>query len=465
MEKRPSVHLIGFAGIGMRGITRLFLQAGWRVSGSERMTHPEVENEFKAMGFEVVDESESLDSRSPDFVVYSTAVDEDHPQRSWSSKRVLTYSENSLYKDFFNKPLVHRSQALAYFFHKSPKRVAVAGCHGKTTCSSWLSYILGNAKDASYCVGGIVKGLEKTANLDEGDTFVIEADESDGSMVAYKSTHLLITNLDEDHMSYWNKAENLFQAMYDFAKSADQLILCRDDVRLKEWPLKAITYGFSSDADMKITSFQSHEGGSDIALEFKGRSLGIFHSKLLGAHNAVNLAGVISTLIALKEDFQALRPWIESFDGPKRRLERLGKSGNVIWYDDYAHHPVEIQATLKALKEAMPTKRIRVIFQPHRATRLRDFFDEFALSFKDVDELWIPPVYLAGESPIEGFDTKALAKKIQEKTKKTPRAFTSLEELKNAVNSDMSCDICLTMGAGDITYLGRRQTGIKEAYL
>lgn len=442
MQRSGKIHFIGAGGIGMRGLVKLCLLKGWKVSASERKLHPELEKELLGLGLEILSEQENLADHGVSCVVYSTAVSRDHPQRKWANEKGL---------------LMHRSECLAQLFHDNHERIAVAGSHGKTTCSSWLAYTLYRLKGSGFCVGGIVSSLESTADLGKGESFVIEADESDGSFINYDPTHLLVTNLDVDHMDHWKTAEALFAGMQAFSSKAKNLVICSDDNRLKAWNLPALRYGFEPDAQLRIERFTSNEKGSEITLSLEKHTLGTFNSKLWGKHNALNLAGVVGVCLSLGLDIETCKPFIESFEGAKRRLEFLGIQQTVAWYDDYAHHPNEIQATLKAIRDAIgSSKQLRVIFQPHRPSRLRDLLEEFANSFYDASDLWLVPLYLSNEMPIEGIHSDLLKKRIEQTTPEVKlRLFSSLDEAQETAKKDLSTDFCLTMGAGDITYLGR----------
>lgn len=444
MSLNPPVHFIGVSGIGMRGVAKLCLQKGWKVSGSDSKFDPEAEKDLTTRGMLVIPEKDDLSTRHLGAVVYSSGVRPGHIQRSFAESHGILW---------------HRSQCLAHFFHERKKRIAVTGTHGKTTTSSWLAHVLNRAFGAGFCVGGVVNTMKTTAELGIGDLFVIEADESDGSMVNYKPTHLIITNLEADHLDYWRSMERLKEGMQQYAQVADEVILCCDDPILKTWKQKAILYGFDERAHLRITNFTSDEQGSTISLGWLGTDLGAFRTRMWGRHNAQNLAAVVALCLRLQMNVETIRELVATFQGAKRRLEYLGSYQGVSWYDDYGHHPTEIHSTMLAVRGAVGSSRkIRLIFQPHRATRLRDLMQEFSVCFDYVDELWLLPLYLAGEDPLEGIDSVHLAENIKRLAPEVKlRLFESFDEAELAAKNESSgVHICVTMGAGDITQLGRR---------
>lgn len=443
MTLPQSIHFIGAAGIGMQGLACLCLSAGMRVSGSDQCVSSPAMTQLHQKGMAIIDEKDSLGSADPNIVVYSTAVRPDHHQRQWALQR---------------QRLWHRSECLAFFFHQHERRVAVAGTHGKTTISSWVAFVLKTLQGAGCCVGGYVQPLDLSAwPCSEGSTFVIEADESDGSLDKYQPTTLVVSNLEADHLDYWRSPERLFDFVKAYIKQAPEAIICADDPLLSSWGLPATYYGFSDQSDLCITRFVPHSLGSTLDLRWKGKSIGTFTTSLWGRHNALNAAAVLAVALKHGCDLEQLRLTLPLFKGAKRRLENLGSFHGMICYDDYAHHPSEVIATLEAVRNALgPHVRIRVIFQPHRATRLQSCLQEFCNSFFHADELWICPLYLAGEAPIENVNSMALAAALMSKPSKL--SIKLLDNLPHALDELRKSPfegVCITMGAGDITWLLR----------
>lgn len=441
------VHFIGVAGIGMRGLARLCLKKGWQVSGSDDHASLNSLSSLIEMGLQMKPESLDLSEINPEWVVYSSAIAPLHPQRVWAEDR---------------EKLLHRSELLASFFNQADHRIAVTGSHGKTTVSSWVSHVLHLKHAASYCVGGVIKSFGLTADLGSSHEWVIEADESDGSLKNYEPSCVVITNISDDHLNHWGSVEALESFMLGYAKAARTAILCQDDPRLSKWPIRALRYGFDSSSDLRIEKFHANEKGLEAHLIYRGDDLGIFKSRLIGKHNAQNMAAVVAVCLSLGMAPNDIKPVIATFEGAGRRLEALGELAGMRFYDDYAVHPTEIATSIRALKNLLREKeKLRVIFQPHRSSRLKNLMSSIAESLKEADELWICPLYLAGEPALEGIDSQALAEKIRELyPKQVLRLFNVLEDVREALKDELNqknntpC-ICATMGAGSVTHTAR----------
>lgn len=445
MEDTLRIHFIGVAGIGMRGLARICLQKGWKVSGSDDRASSAVLQPLVKAGMKILPEDFDLANENPDWVVYSSAIALDHPQRSWASA---------------TGRLQHRSQLLASFFNQAEHRVAVTGSHGKTTVSSWLSHVLHLRSGASYCVGGLVRSLGQTASMAEPREWVIEADESDGSLDIYEPTCLVITNINDDHLNHWKTLDALESFMMKYAQRALSPVICQDDPRMAKWPIRGLRYGFASESDLRITHWESTDTGLNVQLSYRGDDLGIFKSQLVGKHNAQNLTAVVAACLCLGLQPCEIKPLLASFEGAGRRLEFVGQVEDIRYFDDYAVHPREIETTIEALRSLLKTnEELRVIFQPHRSTRLSSLMKDIAKSLRGADELWICPLYLAGEEPIDGVDSPALADQISKLwPEKRLVLFDSLKDVQEALKYSLQkkqTGICATMGAGNVTSLAR----------
>jgi UDP-N-acetylmuramate--alanine ligase len=441
------LHFIGVAGIGMRGLARLCLKKGWQVTGSDDAASQKVLGPLIEMGLQNLPENHALDEMNPDWVIYSSAIAPTHPQRSWADAQ---------------GKLLHRSQLLASFFNQADHRVAVTGSHGKTTVSSWASHVLHLKHAASYCVGGIIQSLGLSADLASNHEWVIEADESDASLKNYEPSCVVITNINNDHLNTWETVDALEKFMLAYAKAARSPIICQDDPRMARWPICALRYGFDPASDLRLVDFHTSEEGLEAHLIYRGDDLGLFKSRLIGRHNAQNMAAVVAVCLSLGMSVSDIKPVIASFKGAGRRLEALGELAGVQFYDDYAVHPTEIETSIGALKNLLKAQeKLRVIFQPHRSSRLKDLMVSIAQSLKGADELWICPLYLAGEPEIEGINSQALTKLIQEFYPDKPlRLFDSLEKVQEALREETDSSakprICATMGAGSVTNMARQ---------
>ena len=442
------VHFIGAAGIGMRGLVRLCLQNGWRVSGSDNPQALYSLSTLREMGLEIVSEDQDLDYFDPEWVVYSTAIAPIHKQRVWAEQKGRLW---------------HRAQFLAKLFNQANNRIAVTGSHGKTTVSSWLAHILSQVHSASYCVGGVIRSTGLTADLGSSDEWVIEADESDGSLKYYDPTCVVITNIDNDHLNHWKTVDALELFMLEYAQKSTSSVICQDDARMAAWPIQALRYGFSASSDLKIESVEFIEKGIEAVLSYKGDSLGCFNSQLIGRHNVQNLAAVVGVCISLGMSANEFRAPLASFEGAGRRLECIGEMEGIKYFDDYAVHPTEVEATIEALRSMLKSQeRLRVIFQPHRTTRLQSLMDDLAKCFHGVDELWLCPLYLAGEEAKEGINSKALSEHFHKLyPNKIMRIFHTLDEIYVALEEESllkkaPVTFCSTMGAGNVTEIARK---------
>ncbi len=341
---------------------------------------------------------------------------------------------------------------------REKKPLLVTGTHGKTTTTSLLAWVLFDAGlDPTFAIGGILSALDTNGKAGTGSLFVAEADESDGSFLKTPAFGAIVTNLDNDHMNYWETEEKLdaaFSRFFSEVESLKHLFWCKDDVRLRKLAPRGFSYGFSSDADLMLQSFEQDENGVRFDLSFQGKRYRNIELSLFGRHSALNGAAVFGLAQQLGVPEEAIRKAFQRFSGAKRRLEFKGEAHKVKIYDDYGHHPVEIAATLKALRGVARERRLLAIFQPHRYTRVKDLFEDFLGCFSDADLVVLTDIYSAGETPIEGVSTVAFYTRMREvigsKLHFLPRQH--LEE--GVVELLKPFDVVLTIGAGDVTRSG-----------
>lgn len=436
-------HFIGIGGIGMSALARILLQKGAKVSGSDLSTSAIIES-LKEAGAAIVAQHSS--DPIPDFktVVYNTMISRDNPeyQAAISSK----------------VPLMHRSDLLALLMQDYAS-LLVTGTHGKTTTSSLLTYVLlEGGLEPSFAIGGLIQNLGVNGGHGKGIYFVAEADESDGSFLKLPAFGAIVTNIDNDHLDHWKTEEELLQGFVEFAghvRSKEHFFWCLDDPKLASLKLSGISYGFHPGAQLQITSFAQEGWKCVFSLHFEGKDYLNIEIPLIGTHNALNAAAVFGLALRLKIPEESIRRAFAKFQGIGRRVEKKGEINGVKIYDDYGHHPTEIQVTLKALRKAEEDKRFIVVFQPHRYTRLRDCMDIFGTCFEDADELIITDLYAANEAPIEGINAEALVAQVREKGRVPVRYIpkkTLIPELHKMLRPH---DVLLTQGAGDVTHVGR----------
>lgn len=438
MEK---YHFIGIAGIGMSGIARLLLQQNQKVSGSDISNSP-LKAELRSLGAEIYDEHSASNVSDATKVIYSSDIKEDHVELVEGKKRKL----------------FHRSEMLAEIFHASKMPLAVTGTHGKTTTSSLLVSALIAAKcNPSYAVGGILQNEGVNSNWGTGIPFVIEADESDGSFLHYFPFGAIITNIDFDHMNHYKTEEALLKAFKEFANhvtAKEKLVWCGDDQRLCSLKLPGVSYGFSQTCDFQIKNYQQSAWEGTFDLVWKDRFFSSINISLPGRHAAFNAAAVFVLCFLLGVEERGVREGLASFKGVQRRTQRLETHENITIIDDYAHHPTEIEATLKGIRKAIGHQRLIAVFQPHRYSRLAALVDDlptFYKAFLDADHIFVTDLYSAGESPIQGINTElvlnALKQKLGSKVEYCPKP--ALISKLHAFSHPL--DVYAFLGAGDIT--------------
>lgn len=439
MEKK--YHFIGIGGIGMSALARILLQRGCDVTGSDQSPSSLTE-QLQKDGAHICIGHCSSNLLDPEVVVYSTAVNEKNPEvRAANEKKV---------------PFLHRSELLKQLM-EGYQPLLVTGTHGKTTTSSLLAHVLTMVGlNPAYAVGGIVRSLGSNGAYGTGPYFVAEADESDGSFLRYQPFGAIITNCDNDHLDFWKTEEAIMQGFREFANSViseQHLLWGGDDEKLRSLNLKGMSYGFDESNDLHIASFQQVGWKITFDIRFKQKKFNEIEIPLIGGHNVLNAAAVFGLGICLEIPESSLREAFKTFKGVDRRVEKKGEVKGISFYDDYAHHPTEIYATLRAIKHAVGKQRLVVVFQPHRYSRTRDCMAEFGKAFDHADTIILTDIYSAGEKPIDGVDVESLYDKIQESAP-TDLRYVSRKELPAYLSSMLKeKDILVTLGAGDITKL------------
>jgi UDP-N-acetylmuramate--alanine ligase len=429
-------HFIGIGGIGMSALARILLQQGAQVKGSDIAPSPLIEELIQegALVWTSHKKSQVLDGT----VIYSSAISETNGEFIEAKRRGLK--------------MLHRSDLLDELMReKSP--LQVTGTHGKTTTTALLSSVLLEAgSDPSFVVGGVVQSLHSNARKGDGPYFVAEADESDGSFLKTASFGAIVTNCENEHLDYWGSEESLtsgFKTFFSQVKHKEHLFWCKDDPRLCSLNPPGFSYGFSSNADLKISRFRQNEKGIVFDLHFQGKEYKDIFLALFGIHNALNGSAVFGLSLTLQIDEKIIRKAFSGFQGVKRRLEWKGEAHGVCCFDDYGHHPTEIAATLKALRNVSKEKRVVVVFQPHRFTRTKALWNEFIACFEEADLLFVTDIHKAGELPIEGITGERLALSIKK------GIFLPEAEIENGVARSLKpFDVLLTIGAGSVTKWG-----------
>ena len=443
-----TIHFVGIGGIGMSGIAEVMHQLGYKVQGSDAADGYVVEKLRKqGICISIGHSPENLGDAA--VVVCSTAIKDSNPEVQAAAERRL--------------PRVRRAEMLAELM-RMQKTVAVAGTHGKTTTTSMIAALLDSGGlDPTVINGGIINGYGSNARLGKSDWWVIEADESDGSFLRLDGTIAVVTNIDPEHLEHYGSFERVKDAFVEFVENVPfygLAVLCVDHPEVQNIigrirDRRIVTYGFSALADVRADNLTPIPGGSRfdaLILEKEGNRRSIsLHVPIPGRHNVQNALAAIAVALELGISDEAIVAGFERFEGVKRRFTCVGEVDGAIVIDDYAHHPTEIRAVLSAAREGA-TGRVIAVVQPHRYTRLQSLMDEFQNAFNDADVVFVTPVYAAGEEPIEGVDSTALADGLRAHGHRMVRSVTDLDELCRELR-DLAADgdMIICMGAGDIT--------------
>lgn len=437
---KEQYHFIGIGGIGMSALARILLAQNKKVSGSDLKETPTTE-QLKALGAVIYLQHKAAHIHHGMRVIYSSDVPFDNTEKVEAERLKL--------------PIMHRSELLDELM-RGQKPLLITGCHGKTSTTAMLATLLMEGKqDPSFVIGGYVRHLMINGYYGKGEYFVAEADESDGSFLISRGWGAIVTNTDEDHIRYWQSKEHLLNAYKTFIHQTQQqelLFLCAEDPFLWNLALSAQYYGFSPECRLRITRMQQEGLVSEFDLLFEGKRYTQLRMKMQGVHQVLNATAAVGMALKLGVDIESIRHTLLNYSGVKRRLEYIGEVQGIKIFDDYAHHPTEIVATLKALKEAIPQGRIVVVFQPHRYIRLQRYLLQFAQAFDHADICLITEVYgVAEEEPILGVTSQKL---IAQMTHPYVVDVHSQELLPTLLTLLQPEDVVLTVGAGDITKYG-----------
>ena len=434
-------HFIAVGGIGMSGLAKYLLEAGCSVSGSDICDSKYI-TKLKEMGADIHIGHDESNLPSNSIVIVSSAIRSNNPELVKAKREGMT--------------ILHRSDLLEKLSHIKGKFIGFSGTHGKTTTSGLASYLLSKGGlHPSYVVGGIIPDIATNAHHDSEDFFIAELDESDGTIVKYSPDILVINNLEADHLDFYTDGLTSLLSTFNgyINKLSDTTIVINaDDKGINGLNIQSpVSFGIKNEADFLAKNIEFHETHSVFDVYNKGTFLYTIKLSIPGIHNIYNALSVIAALTTAGVNIEPLLPYFEEFSGMGRRLQKVCEINGVKVYDDYAHHPTEIKAALNALRTANPDKHIVAVFQPHRYTRLKAFWDEFKHAFTSASRVVVTDVYAASEDVIEGVNSSEFVKSfdnaenyqgsIQDVAKKL------LPTLKNG-------DIVIGLGAGTITTLG-----------
>lgn len=441
--KEKSYHFIGIGGIGMVALAALVMKKGCVVSGSD-VKLSVLTDQLKLQGAEIFDGQSANHILKPDYVVISSAIREENEELMAARKKGI--------------PVLKRAELLAELMRDTTS-IAVAGAHGKTTTSSMIFHMLMQAGlDPTAAIGGIVNNVQTNNQLGESDYFVAEVDESDGSFLYFEPVYGIITNIDQEHMDFYQSYEDLKKAYQKFMTQISpqgRCIICGDEKVLVDLSANASApvkrYGLQRENDLFAIDLQYLGFDTYFNCIYNNQLLGMVKLRTPGKHNVLNALACILTGLEMSIDFAVIKRSLETFQGVRRRFQLISDMHGIMVIDDYAHHPTEIKYTLNAA-EKMAAGKTYVVFQPHRFSRFGDLYEDFIDCFRKTENLIVTDVYSAGEAPVKGLSGEVFASDIQA-AHGQPAKYFPLDTISGyLVNKVEKGDIVLTLGAGSVTY-------------
>ena len=449
MRRIHRIHMVGIGGSGMGGIAEVLINLGYDVRGSDLKPNAVTER-LQGLGAKIAFGHDAANLGNADVVVVSSAVKPDNPEVQAALARRL--------------PVVQRAEMLGELM-RFRYAIAVAGTHGKTTTTSLVASILAEGgEDPTFVIGGRLKSTGSNARLGAGRYLVAEADESDASFVHLQPMIAIVTNIDNDHLvTHEGDFARLKQSFVDFLHNLPfygLAVLCADDEHVRDIVPRVgrpiITYGIAHEADVRALNIERRGPRTtfDVTRPGAAKPLSVTVN-LPGTHNVLNSLAAIAVGSELGIADDALARALENFQGIDRRLQVIGEvaapAGRLLLIDDYGHHPTEVAATLDAIRQGWPNRRLVLAFQPHRYTRTRDLLDDFARVLSAADVLFVTEVYAAGEAPIAGADGRAICRAVRSRGQVEPVLVERVEKLASALKDVLrDGDVVVTMGAGNI---------------
>lgn len=461
---KKKYHFIAIGGVGMSGLAKYLLQNGYEVSGSDICDSKYVQK-VKKLGAKVYIGHDEKNVPDDCIVVASTAIRDTNPEIQKAKRLGL--------------PIYHRSDLLAEISKDEEFFIGYSGTHGKTTTSGLCSYVMEKAGlEPSYIVGGIIPEIDANANATKGKFFIAELDESDGTIVKYSPNLVVVNNLEPDHLDFYkNGLESILETFEIFLSNLREnaVILANMDNEgvkrlvkyFSETPLKHnaefVTYSIGGNTDYCAKNITYSEDYTTFDILYKGELQTTLKICLKGVHNVYNSLAVWASLHIAGIDMSLVNTHFATFSGMGRRFQKVGEFDGISIYDDYAHHPTEIKATLSSSK-SFKGRNVIAVFQPHRYTRLQNLWNEFMGAFSDVDRVVVTDVYAASEDPIDGVNSLAFTNELKEKID-TPCENISGDiktVAKTLFPTLKSGDIVIGLGAGTITNLGKELLALNE---
>ncbi len=451
MRRIRQIHFIGIGGAGMCGIAEVLLNQGYQISGSD-IAEGAVTRRLRELGVRVDIGHSASHIDGADVVVTSSAIDLENPEIAAATLRRI--------------PVVRRAEMLAELM-RYRHGIAVAGTHGKTTTTSLIASVLGQAGlDPTFVIGGLLNSAASNARLGASRILVAEADESDASFLHLQPMVAVLTNVDRDHLSYYEGSfDKLQRAFLEFIHNLPfygLLVACLDDPVVKsllpEVKRSVLTYGFDPDADVRVTNLAQEAGTTFFTVARTGHTDLDVTLGLPGRHNVLNALAAIAVATDEGVSDKDIVDGLASFGGVGRRFENHGRfsigAGEFVLVDDYGHHPSEVRATIESVRAGWPDARLVMVYQPHRYTRTLDLFDQFVDVLASVDYLILLDVYAAGEKVIPGATGEDLAKALSRKKADGIEFIRSIADVPGRLDELVAAgDFVLTQGAGETSKL------------
>lgn len=458
MRRVKRIHFVGIGGAGMGGIAEVLLNQGYEISGSDIAENANTQR-LTELGAQVMIGHSAANIEGVSVVVVSSAINPNNPELVAATAQRI--------------PLVRRAEMLAELM-RFRHGVAVAGTHGKTTTTSLVASIFAQAElDPTFVIGGLLNSAGSNARLGTSKYLIAEADESDASFLHLQPMVAIVTNIEADHMDTYEGDFGRLQDTYiEFLHNLPfygLAVMCVDDPVVRELlprvGRQVLTYGFSEQADVRAIDYRQQGGQSQFSVLRAGHEPLQVTLNLPGRHNALNALAAVAVATDEGIDDAAIVAALNSFAGIGRRFQHYGSyqvataaaAGDVMLVDDYGHHPSEVAATIAAARAGWPERRLVMAFQPHRYSRTRDLYEDFAAVLSQVDVLLLLEVYPAGEAPISGADSKALSRTIRLRGALDPVYVASPNDLSEVLADILQPgDLVLTQGAGNIGAIARQ---------
>ncbi len=438
-----AIHFVGVGGSGMSGIAEVLLNYGYQVSGSD-IKSSETTKRLQKMGAVIHINHDPQNIEGAEVIVYSSAIRHDNPELIAAQYR--------------NIPTIPRAEMLAELM-RMKHGIAVAGAHGKTTTTSMLAHILGDSHlDPTIIIGGRLNKYDSNAKMGLGDLILAEADESDGSFMRLSPTISVVTNLDEEHLDHYKGGMKeiceTFLAFMNKVPFYGLVIACKDDPKLAALLPRVtrhlVTYGLQGGADLSAANIQTAGFATSYELMVRGANLGKIELPAPGLYNVLNSLAAIAVGLEFDLPIDAIRDSLAKFKGADRRFHFIGEVEGRLLFDDYAHHPTEIEVTLDAAVQA-EKGRVTAVFQPHRYSRFQQCWDRFLRCFDKAGHVAVTPVFAAGEDPLPGIESERF---VEELSKRRPSVsyLDDLEGLADHLRRHTEAgDLIMCLGAGSIS--------------